>query len=411
MMTEWNDPTTWLQALLLAALALLTLPALLAPLYLLWLTLFSGQALPTTHAPTSGKNLRFDIIVPAHDEAASIAGVVENLLDLDWPKDQFRVLVVADNCQDATASKARQAGAKVIERNDAQSRGKGYALQLGFGISMAQRYADAIVVVDADSRASRNLLQAFAKTLAGGETVAQAFHGVLQPNENRRNRLMAIAYSAFHRVRSRGRERLALSCGIRGNGWCISSHTLQAVVYAAHGLAEDIEYGLRLGLAGVRVAYIDDAQVLSSMDTDLAGVASQRNRWEQGRSALPGAFARSLLSPFPGRTRALRRDLGFDLLVPPLATIGLSIALLGLVGVAALLALPTSVLPMVFLSLAAVGSLALLLHVGRAWQLSGTGRRGLLDLAAAPRFALWKLALRFRPRHDTSWVRTHRTTS
>jgi glycosyltransferase involved in cell wall biosynthesis len=411
MNSEWTDPTVWLQALLVAALVLLAIPALLAPLYLFWLTLFSRRSPPTTQPSGLGKDLRFDIIVPAHDEAASIAGVVENLLDVDWPKDQFRVLVVADNCQDATATKARQAGARVIERNDPQSRGKGYALQLGFGISLAQRYADAIVVVDADSRASRNLLRAFAAALSGGATVAQAFHGVLHPNQNRRNRLMAIAYSAFHKVRSRGRERLALSCGIRGNGWCISRHTLQAVVYEAHGLAEDIEYGLRLGIAGVRVTYVDDAQVLSSMDTDLAGVASQRNRWEQGRSALPGIFARSLLSPFPGRTRALRRDLGVDLLVPPLATIGLSLVLLTLVGVAADRALPNSIFPTVFLSLGAVSSLALLLHIGRAWQLSGTGRRGLLDLAAAPRFALWKLALRFRPARDTSWVRTHRTTS
>jgi len=33
-----------------------------------------------------------------------------------------------------------------------------------------------------------------------------------------RTRLITIAKAAFHIVRSRARERLKLSCGIRGNG-------------------------------------------------------------------------------------------------------------------------------------------------------------------------------------------------
>lgn len=425
MNLHFMDPVTWLQGTVYLSLVLLALPALLPPLYLLWLTVFSnttgapvaGLSIPpsspaglSTSHRTGSHQLVFDIVVPAHDEAAGITGVVEDLLQLDWPRDQFRVLVVADNCTDATAECARRAGAFVLERWNPQLRGKGHALQHAFHFSLAHPYAQAIVVVDADSRASRNLLQAFATRLVTGAEVAQVFHGVLNPDQNSRNRLMAIAYSAFHRVRSRGRERLGLSCGIRGNGWCITHKALQRVPYAAHGLAEDIEYGLRLGIAGVRVEYIDDAQVLSSMDTDLAGAASQRNRWEQGRSSLPGAFTRQLLAPLPAATRILRRDLGLDLLVPPLATIGLALFLLALVAATAVWTLPSATLPLAALAGCGLGALALTLHVARGWQLSGTGRRGLRDLAMAPRFALWKLALRLRPRTDAAWVRTRRIT-
>lgn len=68
------------------------------------------------------------IPVPAHDEP-SIASTVENLLAVDHPKDLRRVIVVADNCTDDTAQRARSAGATVLERVDAERRGKGYALE------------------------------------------------------------------------------------------------------------------------------------------------------------------------------------------------------------------------------------------------------------------------------------------
>lgn len=411
MNSFWTDPTYWLHTAVTISLLALAVPAVFPPLYLLWLTFHSKESDSPVPLADAGRNLRFDIVVPAHDEAEGIAAVVENLLEIDWPRDQFRVMVIADNCSDSTAERARRAGALVVERRNLELRGKGYALRRAFSISLAQRYADAAVVVDADSRVSRNLLQAFAGRLAGGTKVAQVFHGVLDPDRNRRNRLMAIAYAAFHRVRSRGRERRGLSCGIRGNGWCISHQTLRTVPYEAHGLAEDIEYGLRLGIAGVRVEYIDSAQVLSSMETDMAGAATQRNRWEAGRSSLPAAFTRQLLAPSPASTRLLRRDLGFDLLVPPLATIALAVVLLTLVAGVAALALPHLLLPLAFLAGAAFASTALVIHVARGWQLSGTGHRGLLDLAAAPRFALWKLVLRFRSGEEATWVRTRRVTS
>jgi hypothetical protein len=406
-----SNPANWLQATLYLSMALLAVPSVFAASYLLWLTLFSRPSRAPIAANNAGEKLRFDIIVPAHDEELGIAGVVDNLLALDWPRDQFRVIVVADNCSDGTAERARQAGALVLERHNLALRGKGYALVRGFSVSLAQHFADVAVVVDADSQASRNLLRVFAQRMAAGALATQVFHGVLNPDSSPRHRLMTIAYSAFHRVRSRGRESLGLSCGIRGNGWCVSHGVLRRVTYAAHGLAEDIEYGLRLGLAGIRVEYIDEAQVLSSMDTDATGVASQRNRWEQGRSSLPQAFTRVLLAPWPATTRALRWDLGLDLLVPPLATIGLAVTLLFSVSFAGLLALPTSPVPLVFLSAATLASAALGLHVARGWQLSGTGLRGLRDLASAPRFALWKLMLRCRPGQHSGWVRTRRITS
>jgi hypothetical protein len=65
------------------------------------------------------------VVVPAHDEAGGIERCVSSLLTCAQPPNGARVIVVADNCSDDTASRARAAGAEVLVRIDTERRGKG----------------------------------------------------------------------------------------------------------------------------------------------------------------------------------------------------------------------------------------------------------------------------------------------
>ena len=47
---------------------------------------------------------RFLILVPAHNEAEHLRPTLRSLGSLDYPKGLFRVVVIADNCTDNTAS-------------------------------------------------------------------------------------------------------------------------------------------------------------------------------------------------------------------------------------------------------------------------------------------------------------------
>src|SRR5258706_5087720 len=108
-------------------LAVLALPAVVSCGYLLILTLLSGARPATTR---TARRLCFDIIVPAHNEAAVIHQTIASLRELDWPQLCFPLIVVADNFEDATASAAPAARAQVYERHAPLSRGKGHALEL-----------------------------------------------------------------------------------------------------------------------------------------------------------------------------------------------------------------------------------------------------------------------------------------
>lgn len=380
----------------------LALPATAVSIYLLAFTLLSRA---TPAALRSSQRLRFDVIVPAHNEAPVIGDVLASLFKLDWPADGFRVWVVADNCTDTTAEIARAAGAEVLERHDSERRGKGYALEFAFQASQERGWAYAVVVVDADTEVSTNLLEAFAARIETGAKAIQAHYDVLNAQASWRTRLMTIAMASFHQLRSRARERLQLSCGIRGNGWCITHRLLSQVPYRAYSLTEDIEYGIELGLAGHRVHYAGEAKVAAVMLSGEQATRSQRQRWEDGRIQLLRSKTLPLLQAAMGRGGRVCLDLAFDLLVLPLSYVAVNIALL--IAVAGLVAFwEPSATSWLWLGFGC--AVSLLLYVLRGWQLSGVGWRGLADLMRAPFFVIWKLLLMLRAHAPTGWVRTKR---
>jgi 1,2-diacylglycerol 3-beta-glucosyltransferase len=385
-------------------LGVIALPATFTCAYLALLTLLSGQ--PRVPARSS-RQLRFDVVVPAHNEEAGIARTVSSLLLMDWPRTQFRILVVADNCSDATAPVARGAGALVLERKDLTLRGKGYALAYGFDSSIKDGFANAVVVVDADAEVSPNLLEAFASRIENGERAIQVHYGVLNPWASWRTQLLTITTGAFHIVRSRARERMKLSCGVRGNGWCVTHALLSQLPYRFYSLVEDLEYGIALGFAGVRVAYADEAHANADMVSGEQIARKQRRRWEQGRFEMVRAHTLPLLAAAVKRRSKICLDLAFDLIAPPLSYVTLNIFLLGVLAGAISLWLPS----VRFWAWWALGCFALLfLHILRGWQVSGLGRRGLQAFAHVPGFVLWKVALLFG-RKTSEWVRTEREKS
>ena len=389
-------------ALAYLTLTALALPAMAACAYLFLLTLLSAR-LPVP--ARSSRLLRFDVIVPAHNEAAVIERCLASLRKLDWPPERLRLLVVADNCDDATARLARAVGAQVLERHDATLRSKGYALRHAFGYSGESNWADAVVVVDADTEVSGNLLEAFAARIEAGAFAVQAHYGVLNPAESWRTGLIAIAHGAFHGVRSRARERLRLSCGLRGNGWCVTQRVLHDVPYRAFSVTEDLEYGIALGLAGYRVQYAGEAHADAYMESSEKIARRQRQRWEDGRIDLIRSQAVPLLRAAVQRRSRVCLDLALDLLVLPLSYIALNVA--ALIAAAALASLWHASLRG-WLWPGAVSAACLLLYVLRGWQLSGRGAAGLVDLLRAPFFILWKMRLLLR-RHDRhEWVPTQR---
>jgi 1,2-diacylglycerol 3-beta-glucosyltransferase len=368
-----------------------SIPAGLAGAYLGFLSVLSSPPKPRA----GDTSLSFAFVVPAHNEELSIAQTIRSLAVVDYPVQRRRIVVVADNCSDDTAQVARNAGAEVIVRNNTTKRGKGYALDLAFSellkpIDPSVGVPDAVVVVDADTTVSPNILQAFGARLRVGEHALQATYRVANDDATWRTTLMAVAFTCMHDVRSIGRERLRLSTGLRGNGMCFSAHALRTVPHKAASLVEDVEHGLDLAAQGIRVAFVHEATVKAEMPERAEESASQRTRWEQGRTKLRKERLVPLVREAITKRDPVRADLAIDIAIPPLARL---VMLLGAtLGGGAVVRVLTGRWPR-FVQPAFVGTAGLGAHVAMGWRRSGTGAAGLKALLQVPTYLFWKIGL------------------
>jgi len=106
------------------------------------------------------------IIIPAYNEAGSIAGVVENIRKTVPEAD---ILVVNDGSQDRTARKARESGAQVITLP--YNMGIGSAVQSGFLFAKEKGYHYA-VQVDGDGQHPASEIPRLLAALRNGVDVA-----------------------------------------------------------------------------------------------------------------------------------------------------------------------------------------------------------------------------------------------
>lgn len=347
---------------------------------------------------TEVDGFRLAVVVPAHNEEASIGGCVASLLESAKRLAGCQVVVVADNCSDQTADRARQAGARVLVRVDLVRRGKGYALRFAFD-RLIQEDFDGFLVVDADTVVSTNLVQEVAASLRAGADAVQARYRLSNPSDSLRKRLMDVALLAFNVLRLRGRDAWGLSAGISGNGFALSRQTLSKVPYSAESIVEDLEYHLLLVSNGRKVRFADRATVYGFVPEDSNAQSEQRARWEGGRLRVAKDWVPRLATQiFRGRFAAIEPML--ELLTLPLAYL-------------AVLSLLLCACPYTFYRWYGATVLSVLLvHVVSAIALGENFWKSFLSLVAAPFYVAWKfttlLAVFRSSNRKMEWVRTQR---
>lgn len=355
------------------------------------------SCLPMRRRQTSGTPAKLAIIVPAHNEEVMIGRCIESLQGAAYAGSE--IIVVADNCSDATAAIARGRGVTVLERFNTDLRGKGYALVKGFNYALSRGF-DGVLVIDGDSRVSPNLIRATAAALGAGQDATQSLYRVDDAESSWRTMLMDLAFLAFNGVRPKARARLGLSCGIFGNGFALSRRILTAIPYGAFSITEDLEYHMQIVAAGCRVHFLEHASVFGFMPQGGETARTQRARWEGGRwlvarTWIPRLFASAL------RGKLWLAEPLFDMLTIPLGFLAAGSALLLLAPVPE------------FRVAGATGVGTIALHTIRAALLSEDPLAFMKSLLCAPFYICWKLttvgAMLTSSARNAEWIRTERT--
>ena len=346
---------------------------------------------------TIRREIRLAVVVPAHNEEVMIESTLRSL-GVAGP--ETPVYVVAHNCTDATAEIATR-GAHVLLLSNPRLRGKGAALRHGFTAAIAGG-SNAILVVDADTSVSSNLIEATRLKLSEGADATQCRYELkLAPDQaySPMARLRALAFRGMNVLRGKGRAGLGFSTGIFGNGFALTAATLERAPFDADSIAEDVEYHTRLVSAGISVFWIGDACVQAQPPRSREAQASQEARWEGGRMRVASRSTTRLLAAIlQGRWRAIET-------LVDVWSLSLSRGIIALVL--------TVGLPVHWLhQFAIVCGLVALFYVFESAMLGNEPVSDLIALAGAPLYLLWKalitpLVLR-QSRRRAEWARTKR---
>lgn len=356
---------------------------------------------------------RFVVVIPAHDEERLIGSALRSLAALDYPKDLVRVHVVADNCTDGTVAVVEAHGARAHDRRAPDDPGKGPALRwLLERLWEEGEPHDAVLVMDADTTVSANLLRVADARLRAGDRVVQVHYAVRDAGATTATAFRAAALAGRHYLRPLGRTHLGGTTGLFGNGMVFAADVLRQRTFSNH-LTEDIEYGLQLLLEGTRVGFAADASVEAEMPTTLEASRTQHERWERGRVEMARTFVPRLVS------RAVRggpagrvayADAAADQLLPPFSLVVVATAAGAAVSAAVALVAPSPrARRRLALTLAAAAVQAV--HVLASLRMVDAPPAVYRALASAPRLVLWKLGLWgrvVRGPGDVAWVRTAR---
>lgn len=391
---------------LLAVLGVVWIVLVAVPVGMLLLQVAAGARAPRRGlvAPT-GRVPAYVVLMPAHDEVLAIRGSVAAVLAQLAPG--ARLLVIADNCTDATAAEARAAGAEVVERCNPLVRGKGHALAYGID-RLRHAPPEVVVILDADCIAEAGALDLLASTAAAHGRPVQALYLMLARRASPlRVRMAAFAWAVRNQVRPLGLHRLGLPCQLMGSGMALPWACTEAVDLASGHLTEDLQLGLQLAAAGHAPRFCPAARVKSWFPQARAALDSQRRRWEHGHLSMIVAMLPALVARAWRTRSAPALALALDLCVPPLALLALLVA--SAVGVAAALpddqAWARTAAAVAGASAFAFAGAALLgwWSVGRRWV-------GLAELLSVPWYVLAKLPVYagFVLARQKEWVRTAR---
>lgn len=233
------------------------------------------------------------IQIPIYNEGRLVEGVLENITNLDYPKERLEIQILDDSTDEETLAKER----RLVEKY----KGEGYNIQLihrenrrGYkagalnnGLKAAK--GDYIAVVDADTISPRNFLKELISHFSEEEKLAfiqtrceytdRWFNWVTESN--------AIERDVHYLVEQPAKNWYNLLPNFSGKAGMWRRDVLEKYGWDEGVLTEDVELSYRVQLDGWRSLYLHNPICLIELPPSLSALKTQQKRWTAG-------FAQSL---------------------------------------------------------------------------------------------------------------------
>lgn len=243
---------------------------------------------PHKRYPAARKNHKYACIICARNEERVIVNLIDSILKQDYPSELISIIVVADNCTDGTAAAARAAGGAavtVLERNDPDKRGKGYALQYAFQMiesDMAGQGVEGYLFFDADNLLRYDYITQMNKAVDSGHKIINS-HRAPKNYDNWLSAGSALMFLQQSRMVHRSRSMLNTGTYIYGTGFYAAASVIAGQGgWPYHSITEDIEFSQESVLKGYKIAMCYDAVFYDEQSSNVKDIIAQRTRWVKG---------------------------------------------------------------------------------------------------------------------------------
>lgn len=284
-----------LAVVLLLGVAVGTIPVLNTAFQFLVLPL---HAVRNHYGRAAPYHPRIAVVIPAWNEGMVIGASLDRLLSLDYPEDRLRLFVVddasTDNTPDVVLAKAAANPGRVVHlRREVGGEGKAHTLNHGISAILADPWAEAILIMDADVIFARDSLRKMSRHLVDEQVGAvTAYIAEGSHDRNFLTRFIAIEYIISQLGSRRTQNVLGAIACLAGGAQLHSRANLEAIGgrIPTGTLAEDTMTTFEGQLHGRRMVFEPHALVLAEEPQRVDALWRQRLRWARGNVQLTSIY-------------------------------------------------------------------------------------------------------------------------
>lgn len=228
-----------------------------------------------------GKYPSVTIVVPAFNEERTIAGTLDSLLALEYPKTRLRIMVIDDGSRDSTGAVAERYAAEhpQIDFHSKQNGGKYTALNY----AIERCTTDIIGCLDADSFVAPDALMEVVKKFESDRSIMAITPAMKVHRPKTLLELMQAVEYTFGIFYKKMFDNLSAISVLPGPFSFYRKEVFDKIGLFRHAHnTEDMEIAFRMHAHGLKIANAHTAHVYTTVPRTVRTLIKQRTRWSQG---------------------------------------------------------------------------------------------------------------------------------
>lgn len=283
--------------------------------------------LPAKKYPKAKEKHKVGVIICAKDEAEVIGRTIKCLNNLNYPKNKYEIIVMADNCTDNTADIARslsgEVKVKVVERHekDKKKHTVGWALNYLFEqIKDEIENFEFFVRFDADNVPDKDYLNKMNDAFEAGAKLAKGYNHATNLTQNVISGVSGLWYIRDSRFNCQARSALHTDVFLLGGGMMFSAEVIKEDKgWHATGISEDTEFTIWNMDKKRKIEYVPQAIVYEDQPSTLNDLYRRNVRMGNGLHKLFWTKGLKCLFKFFTTFRYCYLDMFLNLLFIPIA--------------------------------------------------------------------------------------------